>query len=374
MRFVARRLRLSLDTVQRWCKRAGRKRLDRVDFADRPSGNPLIASRFSDDVDDLILLLRRSLREDSSLGEFGAAAIHRALRFLRLAVCPSIRTINRILERNGALDHARRIRRAPPPKGWYLPDLAAARSELDSFDVLEDLPIQNGPILDILNVISLHGSISGSWPSTLVSTDFTLECMLQHWRRWGLPTYAQFDNDTRFQGPHQHPESIGRVIRLCLALDIVPVFAPPREPGFQNQIENFNRRWRQAIWERFHFDSPAQLCAKSTAFLDTLLDLHAKRRDAAPFRRPFPTRFHFDPKSVHPGRIIYLRRTCARGTVCLLGRTFKVSLNWPYRLVRAEFHMDTRSLNFFALRRRAPSEQPLLRSVPFSPRFLPQFD
>jgi hypothetical protein len=55
-----------------------------------------------------------------------------------------------------------------------------------------------------------------------------------------IPT--TFDNDTRFQGPHQFPDAIGRVARLCLSLDIVPVFAPVHEHGFQAAIEAFNGR------------------------------------------------------------------------------------------------------------------------------------
>ena len=35
------------------------------------------------------------------------------------------------------------------------------------------------------------------------------------------------------------PDAIGRLTRLCLALGIIPVFAPPREPGLQNAIEGF---------------------------------------------------------------------------------------------------------------------------------------
>ena len=38
MREVARRFHVSLSTVQFWCRRATRRRLDRVDFADGPSG------------------------------------------------------------------------------------------------------------------------------------------------------------------------------------------------------------------------------------------------------------------------------------------------------------------------------------------------
>jgi hypothetical protein len=35
--------------------------------------------------------------------------------------------------------------------------------------------------------------------------------LIEHWRQFGLPGYAQFNNDTVFQGPYAHSVTIGRV-------------------------------------------------------------------------------------------------------------------------------------------------------------------
>ncbi|MFQ5668648.1 MAG: hypothetical protein ACE5I7_19770 [Candidatus Binatia bacterium] len=75
-----------------------------------------------------------------------------------------------------------------------------------------------------------------------MSAKLTVDLVQAHWHAVGVPAYAQFDDDTIFQGAHEHRDSISRVMRLCLSLGIVPVFAPPREPGFQAAIENFNGR------------------------------------------------------------------------------------------------------------------------------------
>ena len=55
-------------------------------------------------------------------------------------------------------------------------------------------------------------------------------------------------HDTRFQGPHAQPDAIGTVVKFCLSLGVVPVFAPPREHGMQNAIESFNGRWQANVW------------------------------------------------------------------------------------------------------------------------------
>ena len=76
--------------------------------------------------------------------------------------------------------------------------------------------------------------------------------LTEHWRAVGLPGSAQFDNDMIFHGTHRYPDALGRVIRLCLSLSVVPVFVPPRETGFQAMIESYNGWWQARVWVRFH--------------------------------------------------------------------------------------------------------------------------
>src|SRR5262249_29963128 len=145
-------------------------------------------------------------------------AIYRELAARGHRGAPAVRTIGRILERRGALDGGRRMRRPPPPRGWYLPDVAAGRAELDSFDTVEGLTFEGGLRIEFLNVVSLHGGLPGSWPQPLVTAKTVVEVLVEHWRAFGLPAYAQFDNDTVFQGSHHGQDSLGRVVRTCLRL------------------------------------------------------------------------------------------------------------------------------------------------------------
>jgi hypothetical protein len=197
------------------------------------------------------LELRTGLRKHSVLGEYGAEAIQQALHSETSANAPSRATINRVLARHGLQDAPRRSRRPAPPRGWYLPAVAGGQSELDSFDLIEDLKIAGGPLTSILTGTSLHGGLVDAWPLSEATAKLILQRLIERWQREGLPQYAQFDNGTQFQGAHQWPDSIGRVSRLCLALQVIPVFAPPREPGFQNAIEGFNALWQTKVWQRF---------------------------------------------------------------------------------------------------------------------------
>src|SRR5262245_16057227 len=103
MRQVAREFGVSLSHVQRWVGRAGKGRLERADFSDRKGGPNVAANRTDSKLEELVLEIRRDLKDKSALGEFGAVAIHRELvrRRIRPKSLPTVRTIGRILERRG---------------------------------------------------------------------------------------------------------------------------------------------------------------------------------------------------------------------------------------------------------------------------------
>src|SRR5437868_5092362 len=115
VRGVARRFGVSTSTVLYWVERAKGQRLDRVDWEDR-SRAPHHTRRTDTTVEDLVLGVRRQLRQESDLGAYGAEAIQQALREQASTDIPSVRTINRILRRRGALDSRTRVRRPPPPR------------------------------------------------------------------------------------------------------------------------------------------------------------------------------------------------------------------------------------------------------------------
>lgn len=364
MRRTAETFHVSLATVQYWVERAGNQRLDRVDWSDQPRGPRTPGNRTPTKVEEQVLQLRRELKETSTLGEYGAQAIRGALATTGLAPLPHVRTIGRILERRGALDGNRRVRWAAPPPGWYLRDVADKKAELDQFDIVEGLVIRGGTDVFVLNGISLHGGLVVSWPGPAPTAKSVVERLIEHWQEVGLPDYAQFDNDTLFQGPHQHKDVLGRVTRLCLSVGVVPVFAPPREPGFQASIEAFNGRWQAKVWTRFEHSSLADLTAHCDAYVAAARARAAQRMDAAPSRRPFPRGWRLDLAAPPQGRIIYLRRTNEHGAVSLLGHTFPVTPRWSHRLVRAEVDLRDHCIRFYALRRREPSVQRLLCERP----------
>jgi hypothetical protein len=366
MRAVARQFGVSLRTVQRWVQRAGEGSLREADLHDRPKTPHQIANKTDAALEQRICALRHELQKQSALGFRGAQAIAGQLVAEGITPVPSVRTIGRILARHGLLDAQARIRRTAPPPGWYLPAVREGRAELDSFDVIEDLPLEGFGLCQVFTGRALQGAAVGAWPTPNANTSFIVEVLQAHWQRHGLPRYAQFDNDTRFQGGHNHPDVVGRVMRLCLALEVTPVFAPPLQQGFQGMIEHFNGLWQQKVWQRFRHASLEALQTCSQRFVEAYHLRLAGQRIDAPARRPFPANFTPDWQRPLRGQFIYLRLTNEQGSVKLLGHTFVVDPAWQHRLVRCEVDLNQHQVRCFRLRRRAPTDQPLLATHPHS--------
>ena len=210
--------------MQLWVHRAHGRTLEQVNWEDGSHAPHQQADKTPETVEQRILDVRVCLAKHSDLGEYGAQAIREHLLKqpeLQQQV-PSVPTINRILRRNGLFDSKRRVRRSPPPPGWYLPEVAARRAEIDEADFVEGLYLEGGQELCSLNLISLHSGWCASWLNDNMQAPFVRASLISHWRQFGLPDYAQFDNGNVFTGPKQYPDTIGTVIRMCLSLAVTP--------------------------------------------------------------------------------------------------------------------------------------------------------
>jgi hypothetical protein len=218
----------------------------------------------------------------------------------------------------------------------------------------------------VLNAVSLHGGLSASWPvESPVTSERTVLSLVEHWRAAGLPNYAQFDNDMIFHGTHRYPDALGRVLRLCLSLGVVPVLVPPRETGFQAMIESYNGWWQTKVWSRFQHDDLAELQGHSQRYVAALRKQRAARIEASPDRRAFPAGWKLNLKKRPSGRLIYLRRSNPNSAVTVLGQTWYLGQVWPNRLVRCEVDLDKNKIRFFTLRRKEPTSQPQILEVDY---------
>ena len=168
-----------------------------------------------------------------------------------------------------------------------------------------------------------------------------------------------------FHGTQRYPDALGRVLRLCLSLGVVPVLVPPRETGFQAMIESYNGWWQTKVWSRFQHDNLAQLQGHSQRYVAALRKQRAARVEASPDRRAFPAGWKLNVKKRPSGRLIYLRRSTPKSEVTVLGQTWYLGQVWPNRLVRCEVDVDKDKIRFFTLRRKEPTSQPQILEVDY---------
>jgi transposase-like protein len=359
LRQVARQFHVGKSTVERWCIRAKGKRLDRVDWNDQSDGPVTPSNRSALEVEQCVLMLRKQLKETSPLGEHGADAILREMKQRNCLALPSRATVNRILKRHGELDGYRRKRFKAPPVGWYLKPLAKKLAELDQFDYIEDLSIEGGDALQVLNGISLHGGLVGSWPMSRMTSENTVQKLIEFWTDFGLPDYVQFDNSTVFQGS-RWPDSLGKVVRCCLSFGVTPVFVPPRETGFQASVESYNGRWERGVWNRFRFENMNAVHQRSAAYVEATRLKNAERFETAPGRWQIPKDWKLDYSARPKGKVIFIRRTTEEEFVEVMGHWWMIPTAGAHKLVRAEVDLTKNKISFYRLRRREPNVHELL--------------
>lgn len=203
-----------------------------------------------------------------------------------------------------------------------------------------------------------------SCPVHQMRAENTVQNLISFWKEVGLPSYVQFDNASIFHGTHK-ADSLGRISRCCLSLDVIPVFVPPHETGFQASVESYNGRWQRGTMQRFHFANIKEVQRQSDRYVEATRVKNASRRDASPDRWEFPSDWILDYQRRPKGKVIFIRRTNAQGHVHVMGHHWMLSCIGPHRLVRAEVDLTQNEISFYRLRRREPEDQECLGTTKY---------
>ncbi|HYA44214.1 MAG TPA: helix-turn-helix domain-containing protein [Acidimicrobiales bacterium] len=238
----ARSIALSLGRSSRWVyKWVARAAGGPPDWASDRSRRPHVSSQaVPPDVVEAVQLVRLELYNAGLL--CGAQNIQWRLEDLAVTPLPSVRTIGRILAREG-LTHRRTGRYAP--KGTPYPTLPAGQvNQVHQIDYVGPCYLQ-GPVrfwsLNTVDVATVRCAVE---PVTSRAGQATVDALWASWHRPGLPDAVQADNEMVFYGSPAHPRGLGVLIRLCLPLGIEPWFIPFQEPWRNGVVERFNTHFR----------------------------------------------------------------------------------------------------------------------------------
>src|SRR5260370_11451911 len=218
--------------------------------------------RLAPEIERTILAIRQRIESQTHPGTryslIGAQSILAELEALHIRPVPSLRTIERVLQRHGVT--LPRIRLAPFVSRYTYPTPQA----LDSNQVHQ---------VDCIGPIYLLGQRQRHylWPCKDVfdgavcldlSRSRRMEAVLAFlgkcWKTLGRPRVVQFDNAREFVGWGPAARYLSRVLRLCLRFQVEPLLIPPAKPERNGSIENFNG-WLQVRLFQRHFSRVSAL-------------------------------------------------------------------------------------------------------------------
>lgn len=214
------------------------------------------------EIEEIVKLVRMRLEK---AGEFsGAQAIRWEMEELGVRPLPSIRTISRILARNGLT-----TRRSGPykSKGKRYPKLVAhAPGDVHQTDFVGPRFLRGGLRFYGLNSVDLATGRCASEPMITRNSQATLDAIWSSWGRLGMPRHQQVDNEMVFYGSPRYPRAMGPLLRLCLLNGIEVWFIPVSEPWRNGVVEKYNDYWQQKFLGRINLTSYTELSVQNLLF------------------------------------------------------------------------------------------------------------
>ena len=260
---IARSLGYSRKWIYKWVQRHQAQSGDEAWYQDQPSDPRSCPRRLPGEMVEIVKLARLHLYNQDLF--CGAQAIQWELRKWEVQPpLPSLRTINRILSREG-LTHRRTGRYES--KGRKYPSLVGeAANAVHQMDFVGPCYL-TGPLrFYSLNSVDLATGRCAINPVLCKAAQETLEAVWAGWCRLGIPQHQQVDNEMVFYGSRQHPRGLGPLIRLCLLYDVEPWFIPMAEPWRNGVVEKFNDHYEKGLLRRIPMQSLEDLRRQSVLF------------------------------------------------------------------------------------------------------------
>lgn len=229
------------------------------DRSRRPRRRP---RQTSAEIEELVQHVRKNLEKNEEFS--GAQAIRWELEEREVRPLPSLRTINRILARNGLT-----TRRSGPyeAKGKRYPSLTArVPGDVHQTDFVGPCYLRGGVRFYGLNSVDLATGRCASEPTLTRSAQDTVDAFWRSWGRLGMPRHQQVDNEMVFYGSPRYPRSMGPLLRLCLLNDIEVWFIPMAEPWRNGVVEKYNDFWQQKFLNRVDLAAEPELWEHSLRF------------------------------------------------------------------------------------------------------------
>ncbi len=329
---------------------------------DLTRANHQVTRRIPPEVERMILTIRRRLeahaQPDTRYRLIGASTILAELKALHIQPLPCVRTIERVLQRNGiTLPKVRLARRLP--RCVYPGLQATASNQVHQVDWVGPVYLKGQRQRHYIFVCK--DVFDGAVYLKLTDSrrmDEVLAFLVECWKSLGRPTSVQFDNARELAGWGRAAPYLSRVIRLCLYFGIEPVFIPPAQPHFNGSVENFNGWFQSRLFQRL-YTRVCDLKRELRRLQETVNTQHVQPRlnglTAQQYRRrqkllrlPQHYTVALDALPIAAGHVTFIRQVTFNGKIRLLGQTFKLGKRLRGEYVKVV--LDTRRGHLTAYR------------------------
>jgi putative transposase len=287
----------------------------------------------------------------------GAVAIHHDLDKQGHIEKPSVSTINRVLKRNNLVLNAKRSRDDNTPKRYYPNVIARHPGFIHQMDLITPLYISGYGRVVSVNRIDVYSGNANLKQYDSKNTDSILDFLINDWKVYGIPKYLQVDNEAAFKGGLCHPRTFGKMVRFCLNFGVQLIFIPFKEPWRNGNIESFNGRFQDLVWNRFRFHNLEHLRVESNKFKKQHNEYQSYKKEE--FGKQYlysfsttylPENFQYDCTTQLPittGEIHFIRLVRENGKVSILNEDFSVDPKYSFEYVWAVLNTREQQLSFF---------------------------
>jgi transposase InsO family protein len=328
---------------------------------DLTRGNRQVVNRTPPHIERAVISIRRRLAARATpqtrYSRIGATQIRAELEVLGYSLLPCLRTINRIIARAGL--SCPPLRLAPRiGRNAYPGPQARDSNHLHQVDVVGPRYLKGSSTRYYFLICKdvFDQSIYMEFVDSR-RMDGVIDFLVRAWQQLGLPEQVQFDNAREFCGFGHAARFLSRVIRLCLRLEIEPVFIPKGKPQHNGSVENFNG-WFQPLLLNRPFRRPCDVRRELGRLITTVNEqhVHAKLggRTAAQYRRgkrlrKLPANFTIDEKKlpIAAGKVTFIRLVSIHGTISILGQSFKVGKRLKFHYVKVNIYTKNQRLKVY---------------------------
>jgi len=343
---ISQLLRRSEAWVQKWWQRyltAGGEGL-----YDLTRARHTVVNRTPAHLERAILGIRRRLAaratSQTRYALIGAPTIQQELKSLDFTSLPTLRTIERILQRAHLTCPRLRLAQRLPRSAYPGPH-AEDSNQVHQVDLVGPRYLSGDKTKYYFYVCkdAFDQAVYAEFHAGNAMTQ-VLPFLVRAWQRLGLPQQVQFDNGRSFYAPGRYARSLNRVIRLVLRLGVQPLFIPEAQPQRNGSVENFNG-WFQPLLLRQTFPNAAAVRRELRRLVLATNEQHVHQslgfKTPAQFRRgkrlrQLPANFaiDFDKLPVTVGKITFIRWVLATGCIDILGESVNVGRRLRYHYVK----------------------------------------